>query len=303
VAWAAGLERRSGCGAVEDCRHVTARSSGSCSRRRAAGEGAAEADGARAAQGRTRGKSDAIDALAAARCRVSRSRTSTSRPGEERLPELKLLVVHRTISSTTPPLPACGCAGICTSSTRAYRAARRARPDSPARTGRALGSPRAKQSVQARIARDLVSRCRSLGRAISELERELATLTRRPPPALLELPGCERLTAAKLLCEIGPIEPLPDRRAARPSRWRRTAHEERLGPHPPPLGSDAAATASSLRPAPHRDTRRRASPRRARLPRAANRAKARAAARAIRCLKRQLARVVFNTLKASPTLT
>ena len=60
--------------------------------------------------------------------------------------------------------------------------------------------------LSTRIAGDLVGRCRSLGRAIGELERELATLTVRIAPALLELPGCGALTAAKLLSEIGPID-------------------------------------------------------------------------------------------------
>ena len=57
-----------------------------------------------------------------------------------------------------------------------------------------------------RIARDLVGRCRSLTRAIVELDRELATMSAQTAPALLELPGCGGLTAAKLLAEIGPIE-------------------------------------------------------------------------------------------------
>jgi transposase len=57
-----------------------------------------------------------------------------------------------------------------------------------------------------RIARDLVGRCRSLTRTILELERELAVMTAQTAAALLELPGCGAVTAAKLLAEIGPIE-------------------------------------------------------------------------------------------------
>jgi hypothetical protein len=53
--------------------------------------------------------------------------------------------------------------------------------------------------VQVRVARDLVSR--SLTRAILELDRELASLTAQTAPALLELPGCGGLTAAKLLAD------------------------------------------------------------------------------------------------------
>jgi transposase len=74
------------------------------------------------------------------------------------------------------------------------------------RVGRRLA--RRTPEVQVRVARDLLVRCRSLTRAIVELDRELATLTAQMAPALLELPGCGGLTAAKLLAEIGPIERL-----------------------------------------------------------------------------------------------
>ena len=57
-----------------------------------------------------------------------------------------------------------------------------------------------------RLARELVGRCRSLTRAIVELDRELEQRTAETAPALLELPGCGALTAAKLLAEIGPID-------------------------------------------------------------------------------------------------
>ena len=57
-----------------------------------------------------------------------------------------------------------------------------------------------------RIARELVGRCRSLTRTIVELDRELERRSAQIAPALLELPGCGGVTAAKLLAEIGPIE-------------------------------------------------------------------------------------------------
>jgi transposase len=71
------------------------------------------------------------------------------------------------------------------------------------RVGRKL--TRREQTTQVQIARDLLSRCRSLSRAVAELDRELATRTTAIAPHLLELPGCGRLSAAKLLGEIGPI--------------------------------------------------------------------------------------------------
>ena len=60
-----------------------------------------------------------------------------------------------------------------------------------------------------RIARELVTRYRSLTRTILELDRELEQRTAEIAPALLELPGCGALTAAKLLAEIGPIGRFP----------------------------------------------------------------------------------------------
>jgi transposase len=62
------------------------------------------------------------------------------------------------------------------------------------------------QELQVRLARELVTRCRSLNRAIDELDQELAQRTEQTAPALLELAGCAAITAAKLLAEIGPIE-------------------------------------------------------------------------------------------------
>jgi transposase len=71
------------------------------------------------------------------------------------------------------------------------------------RLGRRLG--RREQTLQAKIARDLVSRCRSLTRSIGEFDRQLQERTQAIAPRLLELPSCGPLSAAKLLCEIGPI--------------------------------------------------------------------------------------------------
>ena len=65
---------------------------------------------------------------------------------------------------------------------------------------------RREQELQVRLARELVSNCRSLNRAIAELDQELEHRTAQTAPALLELPGCAAVTAAKLLAEIGPID-------------------------------------------------------------------------------------------------
>jgi hypothetical protein len=56
-----------------------------------------------------------------------------------------------------------------------------------------------------RLARELVARCRALNREIAELDQEPKQRTAALAPALLDLPGCRAITAAKLLAEIGPI--------------------------------------------------------------------------------------------------
>jgi transposase len=301
LAWAAALggDRL---WAVEDCRHVT----GAVERELvAAGERLVRVPPKLTAPerraGRKRGKSDAIDALAAARAALREPNLDRPRPGEERLRELKLLVVHRDDlvderrrcqqrlrwhlhqldpTLTVPP-------GALDRQIQLER------------VGRWLA--RREQTVRVRIGRHLVGRCRSLGRAIAELERELTRRTTQTAPALLELPGCGALTAAKLLCEIGPIE-----------RFRTDAQ---LARH----GGVAPLEASSGRTRRHRLDRggnrqlncalhriavtqaRMHPPARTYLERKQTEGKSRR--EAIRCLKRQLARVVFNTLKASPALT
>src|SRR5215211_3151174 len=65
--------------------------------------------------------------------------------------------------------------------------------------GRPVGGWLARRppEVQVRVARELVVRCRSLTRTIVELDRELEQRTAQTAPALLELPGCGAITAAK----------------------------------------------------------------------------------------------------------
>src|SRR5215203_3812948 len=95
LAWAASLQAER-LWAVEDCRHVTRALERALV---AAGEQLVRvppkltAPARRA--GRQRGKSDAIDALAAARAALREPDLDRPRPGEERFRELKLLVVHR----------------------------------------------------------------------------------------------------------------------------------------------------------------------------------------------------------------
>jgi transposase len=65
---------------------------------------------------------------------------------------------------------------------------------------------RREQTVQVRILRELVRRCRDLTRSANKLERELRGLVRGHAPQLLALPGCGVLTAAKLIAEVAGID-------------------------------------------------------------------------------------------------
>jgi transposase len=160
---------------------------------------------------------------------------------------------------------------------------------------------RGDQTTQVRIARDLVGRCRSLTRAIVELDRDLHTRTSAVAPQLLELPGCGPLSAAKLLGEIGPI-----------GRFRSDAQ---LARH----AGVAPLDASSGKHQRHRLDRggnrqlncalhriaitqgRVHAPARAYLERKQSEGKSRR--EALRCLKRQLARTIYTALKTEAPLT
>src|SRR5512132_3077824 len=288
--------------ALEDCRHVTRGL-----------ERALQDQGERLVRvpprltapgrgrGRRRGKSDLIDALAVARAALREPALDSPRPEERALRELKPLVDHRDDlvderrrcqqrlrwhlheldPSLQVPLGALD---------RAVWLERLSRQ-----------LARREQTTQVRIARELIARCRSLNRSIGELERELQERTTTIAPRLLALPGCGALSAAKLLCEIGPID-----------RFRTDAQ---LARH----AGVAPLDASSGKHQRHRLDRggnrqlncalhriavtqgRVHAPARAYLERKQQEGKSRR--EAIRCLKRQLARTVFSTLKVEPALT
>jgi transposase len=283
--------------ALEDCRHVTR---GLEQALLAAGERLVRVPPRLTApqrrRGRTRGKSDAIDALAIARAALREPCLDGPRAGEELLRELKLLVDHRDdlvderrrcqqrlrwhLHELDPtvqvPLGAL---------------------DRTVWLDRLAGQlARREQTTQVRIARDLLGRCRTLTGTILELDRELQRRTTTLAPRLLELAGCGPLSAAKLLCEIGPIE-----------RFRSDAQ---LARH----AGVAPLDASSGKHQRHRLDRggnrqlncalhriaitqgRVHPPARAYLQRKQNEGKSRR--EAIRCLKRQIARTVYVALKA-----
>jgi transposase len=288
--------------AVEDCRHVTREVEQTLV---AAGEPLVRVPprltAAQRRRGRTRGKSDSIDALAIARAALQEPQLDGPRAGEETLRELKLLVDHRD--------------DLVDERRRCQQRLRwHLHELDPAlhvplgaldrsvwldRLGRQL--TRRTQTTQVRIARDLLGRCRTLSRSIGELDRELHACTSAIAPRLLALPGCGPLSAAKLLCEIGPID--------------RFKSDAQLARH----AGVAPLEASSGKHQRHRLDRggnrqlncalhriaitqgRVHSPARAYLERKQSEGKSRR--EAIRCLKRQLARTVYTTLRSEPPLT
>src|SRR5215207_8623605 len=152
---------------------------------------------------RSRGKSDAIDALAVARAAIREPDLPAAQlAGASR--ELRLLVDHREDL-------------VCERTRIQNRLRWHLHEIDPEPSRRSLGTlkvlerlgrrlARREQSVQVRVARELVGHCRELTRQADRLEREIETLVRREAPQLLALPGCGALTAAKLVGEVAGIE-------------------------------------------------------------------------------------------------
>jgi transposase len=156
--------------------------------------------------GRTRGKSDPIDALAIARAALREPDLSRPRPDERVFRELKLLVDHRddVVDQRRRTQQRLRWHVFQLDPTYVVPLRMLGRSSHLERVSRWLA--RQPQDLQVRIARELVSSCRSLNRTIAELEQELEQRTLQIAPALLELPGCAAVTAAKLLAEIGPVD-------------------------------------------------------------------------------------------------
>ena len=151
------------------------------------------------------GKSDAIDALAVARAALKHPDLPVARlAGPQR--EIALLLDHREdlvaertriqnrlrwhLHDLDPELESG--VGSLSRIVQLEQLARRLR--------------RLEPTTQVALCRELVRRCKELTRRANELEHQLGTLVRRQAPALLDLPGCGVLTAAKLVAEIAGIE-------------------------------------------------------------------------------------------------
>lgn len=245
---------------------------------------------------RERGKSDAIDALAVARAAL--------REGPESLPaahldeealQIKLLLDHRE-----------DLVGARSDDQRRLRwHLHDLWPDYEIPEGaldrfvwldRIAGKlSRAEQSTRVRIARELVVEIRRRTRRERELEREIRGLVEGYAPQLLELPGCAALTAAKIVAEIAGAERFPsDAKLARaagvapiPASSGKTSRHrlDRGGNRQLNCAFHRIAVTQGRSHAPARDY----------LARKAAEGKGRM--EALRCLKRQLVRVVWRSLR------
>ena len=194
--------------AIEDCRHVSGRLERPLV---SAGEAVVRVaprlmSGARQS-GRERGKSDPIDATAVARAAI--------REGIERLPvarldgaelDVRLLLDHHD--------------DLVAARSDQQRRLRWHLHDLYDDLGIPAGAldravwldrvggrlRRSEQTARVRIARELVAQIRAATRRIRELEREITALVSELCPQLVAEPGCGALTAAKLVGEIAGID-------------------------------------------------------------------------------------------------
>ena len=151
------------------------------------------------------------------------------------------------------------------------------------------------QTVQVEIARELVEDCWRLSRRVNELQRRIEDIVAERYSELGEIPGCAALTAAKLVGEIAGID--------------RFATDSKLAMHAG-VGPLEASSGAHHR---HRLNRRGNRQLNAALHRIAvtqirchnpartfmerKQLEGKNKREALRCLKRHLARVVFNSLK------
>jgi transposase len=156
-------------------------------------------------------------------------------------------------------------------------------------------------TVQVRVATRLVARCEELSAEVNDLEAEISELVRLLVPELLALPGCGALTAAKIVAET-----------AGASRFRTDAQFAMHAGVAPLEASSGGRSRHRL----NRTGNRQLNAALHRL--AVNQGRLHEPARiylcrrqseglsrreALRCLKRHLARIVFNILRDKEAMT
>lgn len=285
--------------AVEDCRHLSARLEIDLLE---AGQQVVRVPPKMMAEqrrtARTRGKSDPIDALAVARA-AQREPDLPVATHDEESRELKLLVDHRDdlVKQRT--------AIVCRFRWHLHRIDPTIDP-APKSLNRAVKRAELaefladKTGIDARLSRELLTDIDALTIRVNALEREITALVTERAPALLELPGCGALGAAKIVGEVAGID--------------RFDNEAKFAMHagtaPIPVWSGNTRGRVRLNRAGNRQLN--AALHRIALTQIQRDGIGRAyyekrlaagdsKTEALRCLKRRLARVVFNTLKNNPS--
>jgi len=156
---------------------------------------------------------------------------------------------------------------------------------------------RAEQTARVRIARELVRAIRDRTRRAHELEREITALVRAQAPELLALPGCGALSAAKLVAETAGVERFSsDAKLARlagvapipASSGKRDRHRlDRKGNRQLNCALHRIAVTQGRVHPPAREFLAR------------KQAEGKSRMEALRCLKRHLARAVWQALRAA----
>jgi len=286
---------------IEDCRHLSARLEIDLLD---AGQSVVRVPAKLMAEqrrtARTRGKSDPIDALAVARV-VLREPDLPVAAHDEASRELKMLVdrredlvkertammnrfrwhLHR-IDPTVDPKP---------------------KSLKQAKTRRQLAEflaevPADQDGIDARMAREVLADIDRVTPVINDLEREVTALVAAQAPALLELPGCAGLTAAKIVGETAGID--------------RFAHEAKYAMHAgvAPIPVWSGRTEGRVRMCKAGNRQLNAALHRIAITQVQREGAGRtyyekrlavgdSKTEALRCLKRRLARVVYQTLKTT----
>jgi len=242
--------------------------------------------------GRTRGKSDSIDATAVARATLAHPELPVACLAGPEL-DLHLLVSHREdlVAERTRIQQRLRWHLHALDPEIQVPAGSLGRGDWLARIDERL---QAMHGTRARIAAELVQDCAQLDRRINDLERQITQMTKAQAPQLLEISGCGALSAAKIIAEVAGIQ-----RFADPAKLARYA-----GVAPVPVSSGAyqrhrldRAGNRQLNCALHRIAITQARihpPAREYLTRRVAEGKTNREAR--RCLKRHLINVIFRAL-------
>jgi transposase len=288
--------------AVEDCRHLSARLEIDLL---AAGEQVVRVPPKLMAEqrrlARTRGKSDPIDALAVARAALREPDLPVA-SHDESSRELKLLVDHRD------DLVAHRTAVINRFRWHLHRIDPQADPaprslklaKTRERLADLLDAVDGVPAIDVRLARELLGDIASLTARVNALEKEIAALVAVQAPALLDLPGCGALTAAKIVGETAGIT--------------RFGNEAKYAMHAgvAPIPVWSGRTAGRVRMSKSGNRQLNAALHRIAVTQPQHQGLGRtyydkrlaagdSTTEALRCLKRRLARVVFNTLKNNPS--